>query len=199
MADERSIRFGVGIVAFVCTGLVAAALIRDGHGWTDWFAPAFIALLGLALAIQNRPMTFTPAPKPRRSRKAAVRKPLPPRSSGIARSGKPKTNAKRQAKRLARTHGPVEFREWIKTQPCASCGVVGYSVNAHIGKDGKGTSRKANWDQVAPLCCSRFVSWAWTEGCHEAFDAHTLTINVPRLLAATQTNWQSHQSHGTPT
>jgi hypothetical protein len=51
---------------------------------------------------------------------------------------------------------------WVASLPCAACGIVGYSENAHVGSDGAGMGRRANYDQIAPLCSPR-VAYA---GCH---------------------------------
>src|SRR5690242_17786713 len=62
-----------------------------------------------------------------------------------------KKNAKRAAKRLARTHGPKVFREFTKEQPCKACGRLWHSENAHVLGNG-GMGRKKDWTTVAPLC-----------------------------------------------
>lgn len=88
-----------------------------------------------------------------------------PRSS-IASKPKPiKKNAKRAAKRLARTHGPTVFREFTKQQPCKACGRLYHSENAHVLGNG-GLGRKKDWTTVAPLCGDEFAH----VGCHTLFD-----------------------------
>lgn len=154
----------------------------------------------------NPIMTFTPAPKPRRSRKASSANPKPSRRSPIARSGRVKqVNAKRKAKTLVRAFGSPERRAWMRTLPCFGCCREGFSVSAHIANDGLG--RRAGASQTIPLCCASRLG---TEGCHQKFDRHetigggptrrfgkgsTIAKMYARRTAAA---WQSHQSHGTP-
>lgn len=83
--------------------------------------------------------------------------------SPIARSAPPRKRKRRTAAeeraKFAREFGSQERHDWIQTLPCCACGVVGYSENAHVGNKGAGTGRKADYDQIAPLCGPR--------GCHQ--------------------------------
>ena len=88
----------------------------------------------------KRPGSFSPRSAPLR----------PTRKAALKRSGIKKANRKRKAANLERAHGPAERRAWIKTLPCANCGIVGYSEGAHI-KNG-GMARKAEASQTIPLC-----------------------------------------------
>lgn len=115
------------------------------------------------------------------------------RRAYLARSTKPilrtavKRNRKKEAARLLRTHGPVAFRKWIHGEACAACGVVGFSVAAHVQGNG-GTGRKRSWKTVTALCLTRVVPIVTNgvlrpleiAGCHERFDDQT---KRPALLA----------------
>lgn len=127
----------------------------------------------------------------------------PSRRAPIPRGTKPirkspiKHNAKRAAKRLARTHGPKAFIEFTKEQPCAACGIVGYSENAHVLGNG-GLGRKKDWTTVAPLCgptcADRYI------GCHKLFDlwrwrfdAMYPEFNAETAVAEHQAAWKAFQ------
>ena len=103
-------------------------------------------------------------------------------------------NRKRKAANLERAHGPAERREWIKTLPCANCGIVGYSEGAHI-KNG-GMSKKADARFTIPLC-GRVVGVIGCHGVQHSFGWSALVeLNTPdkREAAAARTEelWQSH-------
>lgn len=85
--------------------------------------------------------------------------------STLARSGRI-ARKRRSGKEFARIHGSHDRAEWITSMPCWECGAVGFTVQAHVGKEGKGAGRKANADQIANLCCSR----PGVMGCHEKYD-----------------------------
>lgn len=105
-----------------------------------------------------------PVPKPPRT----PRKPRHPLQSASRPKAK---NAKRQKREKVRTNGSPERDAFVRSLPCAACGVVGYSEVAHVGREGKGGSRKANADQTAPLCGPRPAGnrcFANYEGCHRA-------------------------------
>ena len=132
----------------------------------------------------------TAVPKPPRAPKAA--------RTPIARGKRPnRSNTKRKAAEFARCYHSVERVEFVKRLPCAACGVVGYSQNAHVGKDGKGAGRKAHYTMIAPLCGPRSIPqldgrlFVW-EGCHSLFDAHCLPAFTPEKaqLAADRTHAQ---------
>ena len=57
----------------------------------------------------------------------------------------------RTAAQTLRIYGPPERREWVTTRACFLCWAVP-SVNAHIGSKGAGMGRKADYDQIAPIC-----------------------------------------------
>lgn len=105
---------------------------------------------------------------------------------------KPKRGAKaaKQRAKRERVYGPAGFGDWIRAQPCIACHHLGHSVQAHIGKKGKGTSRKADWDQVVALCASRIVAGKSVEGCHEKAHRGAIVLDVPSLLRQTQQAWR---------
>ena len=116
------------------------------------------------------------------------------RSTTPIRRSRVKPNAKRKAKRLKRTHGTVARREWMRTLPCAACGVVGYSEAAHLRKsDGgtKGTGYKGGADETLPLCGPRPIfnpvngEWYY-KGCHTSYDgdAHDAFLRTFHLSPA---------------
>lgn len=83
-----------------------------------------------------------------------------------------KRNGKRHAREFARTFGEPERVAIVQSLPCAACGVEGCSVNAHIGDEGSGAGRRANADQIAPLCDTvrRQLRGIAGPGCHQLFD-----------------------------
>jgi hypothetical protein len=84
-----------------------------------------------------------------------AKKSYPKRSSKpIARKARPrKRNPARKAREFARTYHSVERVEFVKGMPCAACGVVGYSENAHLPPKGEaGAGYKADYRFIAPMC-----------------------------------------------
>lgn len=76
------------------------------------------------------------------------------RKTPMRRGGKVKArNPERRTAEFVRTYGSKERVEWVKRQPCTVpfCG-HSPSENAHVGPKGKGVGRKADADQIAPLC-----------------------------------------------
>lgn len=88
--------------------------------------------------------------------------------------------------------------------PCAACGRVGFSENAHVLGNG-GLSRKADADTIAPLCGEIFVvtgpiSEHTSDGCHRLFDEHRSDFDArfPDFNASTEASkceqaWKAHQ------
>lgn len=103
-----------------------------------------------------------PAKTPRKSPKQVVRK-VRPKSKNVAR----------QREEGPRKYGSRERRRWIKAQPCVGCGLVGYSVNAHVAPkiEAGGVGRKADAKWIAPLC-EYFNIVGVLTGCHLAYDNH---------------------------
>ena len=62
----------------------------------------------------------------------------------------------------------VDYRRWVASLPCASCGIEGYSQAAHSNqaKHGKGRSIKASDEFMFPLCCAH----GRHQGCHSMHD-----------------------------
>ena len=70
-----------------------------------------------------------------------------------------------------RVYGSPARRKWVALQPCAACGVWGFSQGAHVeGPDG--TGRKKGYKTIAPLCTVRpdLGGRALHPGCHHLFD-----------------------------
>lgn len=89
------------------------------------------------------------------------------------RRTKPKKR-KRSAKDFKRIYGSKARVEWVKSLPCAACGVEGYSENAHVAGE-SGVGYKADAEFIAPLCGVRpfpgMPECDWL-GCHRLFDCH---------------------------
>lgn len=71
------------------------------------------------------------------------------------------------------------YLEWIRRQPCCSCGVVG-SVEAHH-MTGAGMSMKANDHEAMPLCTK----------CHRAF--HDASGDFRFMGKERRRTWQHEQ------
>lgn len=83
-------------------------------------------------------MTYRPVPKPDPREK---KPPKPLRAK----------NAKRAASEFARCYHSEERVEWVRSLPCVVGGCRNDSIeNAHI--EGDGTSRKAGYEKIVPLC-----------------------------------------------
>ena len=132
------------------------------------------------------PSVPKPSPRPTKARKPVRR-----------------SNAKRRAREFRRVYFSVERVEFVKRLPCASCGIVGFSENAHI--EGHGTGYKAGYQRIAPLCGAGVYrtnvvtgKWEPSEGCHRAYDRHRLP-NFPKDKAeaaaiATEAAWLAFHS-----
>lgn len=83
-----------------------------------------------------------------------------------------RSNPKRKRREFLRTFGSDQRVAWVRRQPCAWCGVHGYSVNAHTENGGRG--RKGDVASIVPLCASRGV----TLGCHEKYDQHLAPFDI---------------------
>jgi hypothetical protein len=86
---------------------------------------------------------------------------MKPRSTKPIARSRLKKHARKPSE-FARIYGSKERVEFVKSLPCQMCFIVGQTVNAHVGKEGKGMQRKANYDQIAALC----------PRCHSAYDNH---------------------------
>lgn len=74
-------------------------------------------------------------------------------------------NRERKPREFERAYGSANRAAWVASLPCAACGIVGYSANAHVLGNG-GAGRKGDADTIAPLCVSR----PGVNGCHDLFD-----------------------------
>lgn len=131
-------------------------------------------------------MTFSPVPKPPRTEKKPRR--------WLPRSTKPlnKVNKRRRPSEKLRIYGTSQRRAFIRRLPCSACGAEGFSQNAHVGTNGRGAGRKADADQIAPLCGPRYN----LVGCHAQFDQKRSDFErrfpwyVPEVIAAeTERAW----------
>lgn len=125
---------------------------------------------------------------------------------GSTITGKRKAIKKKSRKpsEFRRIYGSKERVEFVKSLPCAACGVVGYSENAHVAPPReKGTGYKAGYEWIAPLCGnrSRITPGALTItfGCHGTydkerwrFDAAFPDFNAETAAASTQKLWLEH-------
>lgn len=109
------------------------------------------------------------------------------------------TKAEKEATEFARTHHSVERAAFVQSLPCCGCGVIGYSENAHVGNEGAGKGRKANYDQIAPLCSPRSRPSQVPPlrgGCHalshrigqQTFE-EIQSVNLAECMAETQRAW----------
>lgn len=101
---------------------------------------------------------------------------------------------------MPRKYGPPERRELVKSLPCAACGVVGYSQNAHVCGNG-GAGRKGDCTTIAPLCGATgdYI------GCHLLFDRYRFRFDEwypdfdPITEAAKcEAAWQSYLNRNYP-
>lgn len=128
------------------------------------------------------------------------RKPLPARQSYLKRSPIKRSNPKRQKRRFEENYGGAAYVELISTLPCAICGVVGFTVAAHL--TARGAGGKAN--VIAPLCYSRIAypssptpfmrhmgGWIII-GCHEKFDLRVPSVrsHEARLRQEAAERWK---------
>lgn len=122
---------------------------------------------------------------------------MAPRKTRVKR-----VNAKRKAANFARAYGSAERVAFVRSLPCAACGLVGYSENAHVGGAGKGAGRKSDADQIAPLC-GPHRSGGWIDvlfqGCHREYDTRGVpskcpTFNALQAAMDCDVAWQRHQA-----
>jgi len=95
-------------------------------------------------------------------------------------------NPRRKAREFARCYHSHERVAFIQASPCIIPGCGCHSINAHVGSKGAGAGRKADYDQIAPLCAVH----------HQALHDGRLTPDQGWLLkhaAATEAAWQASQ------
>lgn len=86
--------------------------------------------------------------KPAAKADAPSRAPLSSRTTGIAKTAKPKRKPRTKDEAL-RIYGPEAFRDWLHQQPCAVSGIRGDIEQVHV--IGGGMSRKADWTYTVPM------------------------------------------------
>ncbi len=128
-----------------------------------------------------------PAKRIKKARKAIVRTPM--------------KKKKPSAKETTRSMGTKARREFVASLPCAACGVVGYSQNAHLlGNGGKG--RKKHHTTIGPLCGPRPNRYSDTTylGHHALYDKYRIEFDfdfphfyAEAVAAETEELWQSHR------
>lgn len=133
-----------------------------------------------------------PAPKPKKVKRS--RRGPKPRAYVARHTALPKkkqrprpVNAKRKAREFRRTYHSLARVEFVKSLPCASCGVFGWSQNAHA--TGGGAGRKSGYEMILPLCgphpLHNYGAYGLTEGCHQWYDRHRLAgFTLDHALAA---------------
>jgi hypothetical protein len=100
-----------------------------------------------------------------------------------------------------RIYGGKKRIEFVKSLPCAACGVVGFSENAHVAPSSeKGTGYKASAKWIAPLCGFHLHPFGQFIGCHALYDEHRSTFDTVRpsfnpeaAAAATERAWKAFQ------
>lgn len=83
---------------------------------------------------------------------------------------------RRKKSETLRIYGPKARRAFVYGLPCAACGFVGYSQNAHVAGE-SGVGYKADARFIAPLCGfhvqTYFGTWPTNNyGCHTMFDEY---------------------------
>lgn len=118
-----------------------------------------------------------------------------PRRARLA-SKKPMRKRSKSPAKFAQQYGSWDRVIWVKARPCAACGVVGYSENAHVGRR-SGMGRKGPYTDIAPLCGPRPDPWPtmWM-GCHDfraerprEFAAAFPNFDPEAAAAATHAAW----------
>ena len=114
------------------------------------------------------------------------------RKSAIRRA--PIKRKGRSASEYARIYHSKKRVLFVKSLPCQMCFVVGRSVNAHVGGNGKGMGRKANYDQIAAMCGKCHYAYDNSEAPYERDGSHGEWNRMLVLCAAdrTQRLWLEH-------
>lgn len=93
----------------------------------------------------------------------------------------------RKPSETLRIYGPPARRAFVKSLPCCTCRVEGYTDQAHVAPSSeKGAGYKAGYLWIAPLCGERPLSgsqWEfhdsrWYIGCHALHDEHREDFNA---------------------
>jgi hypothetical protein len=103
------------------------------------------------------------------------------------------------AEETTRSMGTLARRKFVAALPCAACGIVGYSQNAHL-LGTEGTGRKKHHSTIGPLCAPHPRIGPFSEGCHNAYDEHRWLFDArfpdfnPEAVAAQiEADWQVSQ------
>jgi hypothetical protein len=115
------------------------------------------------------------------------RTPLPPRRTSVR-----KVNPKRRKSEFARAYHSKARVEFVKSLPCVVPWPHFGSENAHVGNKGKGTGRKADYDQIVPMCAFHHRDVLHRIG-KEAF-TRGYDVNLDQAAAETERLWQESQS-----
>jgi hypothetical protein len=140
-------------------------------------------------------------PKPRKRKPARLQhnSTLPAPAHPIARSTRPARSARIKPKsrpkaETERAHGPAEYREWMKSQPCIVRGCREQPCDAaHIHSGG--TGRKGDYTETVALCSTRPRDGY--RGHHEQYDARKKSFPIEHELdmaaeaAANQRRWHA--------
>lgn len=115
-------------------------------------------------------------------------------------------NRKRKAREFARAYHSKARVEFVKSLPCAACGVVGYSENAHVPPTGEaGAGYRADYRFIAPLCGRRgsaenIPAGRYYVGCHQLFDNYPWVFeqrhpnfDPAKAAAETESAWLATQ------
>lgn len=119
----------------------------------------------------------------------------------MIRHARPKrVNAARRKREFARAYGSEARVAFVRSLMCVGCLAVGRSENAHVGRKGAGAGRKADYDQIAPLCGPRIEDGAeMYEGCHRLQHRGDLRLSQEELdvcAADTEAAWLAHLDGG---
>lgn len=103
------------------------------------------------------------------------------------------------AEETTRSMGTPARRKFVRSLPCAACGIERYSQNAHLLGNG-GTGRKEDHTTIGPLCAPHPHVGPFSEGCHNAYDEHRWLFDArfpdfnPEAVAAkTEADWKAFQ------
>lgn len=105
---------------------------------------------------------------------------LPQRERVAPRTGPPRSGPARDE----------DYKAWVRTLPCVSCGKEGRSESAHTGDDG-GMSMKASDYSCVPLCpaCHTQASSAYHRIGKREFERLN-KLSIPDLVARLQREWR---------
>lgn len=113
------------------------------------------------------------------------------RGAPPARTARPKkVNRARKNREWTRAYGSPERVAWVNSRRCiVGLLCTGAVQNAHVGKVGAGAGRKANADQIVPLCERHHFQ------CHEGQQslAKRFGIDFDAEAAAVESAWRAQR------